>query len=566
MMPEIDRAMLAVGGSLAASTLVKATVATALALIGARLAYRSRAAVRHALLAAAFGVLLALPVACIVVAPVRIAVPVVARAASPTAGAIAVSHLTAADAAIGVTPSISQSSARSPSALLFGVWIFGAVLFLLPMAVGLRQVRSLRQAARPWPLGQPAVERLAIEAGIHRRVAVLLHEALPGPMTCGIAHPAIVLPVNAQSWGAEDLNRAIVHELEHVRRGDWAIHCFARAVCAAYWFHPLVWIAWRQLALEAERSCDDAVLGRSEATAYADQLVGLARRLSVSAKVPVLAMANRADLTTRVSAVLDGRQRRGRAGAIPVALACAAAVALVLTLSPLRTVAAQQSSGAHSRPVAAAQLAVGTNLVIEAVKVSDLDGKSLEELKASDFAVTEDGVAQTISIFEFQKLNDIPAGKQDSVSSYYILGYYAENPNLDGKFRKVQITLNGNATAKLDYRPGYYANKLFTRADSGQNAGAAGSAAFDELPRLLRKVEPAYSEEARKAKYQGYVPLVVEVDTSGQVINPRVIRSLGLGLDEEAIEAVKQWKFAPAIKDGKPVAAQVQVAFEFRLL
>jgi beta-lactamase regulating signal transducer with metallopeptidase domain len=40
-----------------------------------------------------------------------------------------------------------------------------------------------------------------------------------------------------------------------------------------YWFHPLVWMAWRQLALEAERSCDDAVLRRSEGTVYADQLV-----------------------------------------------------------------------------------------------------------------------------------------------------------------------------------------------------------------------------------------------------------------------------------------------------
>ena len=106
---------------------------------------------------------------------------------------------------------------------------------------------------------------------------MLLHEALPGPMTCGVLHPAIVLPPDAQIWDQEDLNRAIVHELEHVRRGDWVSHCLARAVCAVYWFHPLVWIAWRQLALEAERSCDDAVLGRSEATAYADQLVGLAQ-------------------------------------------------------------------------------------------------------------------------------------------------------------------------------------------------------------------------------------------------------------------------------------------------
>ena len=59
-------------------------------------------------------------------------------------------------------------------------------------------------------------------------------------------------------------------------------------------------------AVEAERACDDAVLGQSEATAYADQLVGLARQMSSSAKASFLAMASRADLSTRVGAVLDG--------------------------------------------------------------------------------------------------------------------------------------------------------------------------------------------------------------------------------------------------------------------
>jgi len=94
--------------------------------------------------------------------------------------------------------------------------------------------------------------------------------------------------------------------------------------------------------LEAERSCDDAVLGRSEATAYADQLVGLARRLSV-AQPPALAMANRSDLSARVGAVLDGSRARGRAGALLAAVACIAAGAIVLIMSPLQMVASPQT-------------------------------------------------------------------------------------------------------------------------------------------------------------------------------------------------------------------------------
>ena len=85
-------------------------------------------------------------------------------------------------------------------------------------------------------------------------------------------------------------------------------------------------------------------------------------------------------------------------------------------------------------------------------------------------------------------------------------------------------------------------------------------------PSLLYKVEPEYSEEARKAKYQGTVLLYVEVDPSGHATNIRVARSLGLGLDEKAIEAVKKWKFAPGKKDGRPVTVAATIEVNFRLL
>ena len=84
MMPVINEVMFAVSSSLAASIVAKATVITALALICAWLARRSRAAVRHALLAAAFGVLLALPIASIVAPSVLIAVPAAAQRRRPT--------------------------------------------------------------------------------------------------------------------------------------------------------------------------------------------------------------------------------------------------------------------------------------------------------------------------------------------------------------------------------------------------------------------------------------------------------------------------------------------------
>jgi TonB family protein len=85
-------------------------------------------------------------------------------------------------------------------------------------------------------------------------------------------------------------------------------------------------------------------------------------------------------------------------------------------------------------------------------------------------------------------------------------------------------------------------------------------------PQLLYKVEPEFSEEARKAKHQGVVLLSIVVDASGNVRNIRVLQQLGLGLDEKAIEAVSRWRFQPGLFDGKPVATEATVQVNFQLM
>lgn len=84
-------------------------------------------------------------------------------------------------------------------------------------------------------------------------------------------------------------------------------------------------------------------------------------------------------------------------------------------------------------------------------------------------------------------------------------------------------------------------------------------------PRPIFTPEPEFSEEARKAKFQGVVVLTIIVGTDGRVHSPRVARSLGMGLDEKAIETVKIWKFDPSKKDGRAVAVEMNVEVGFNL-
>jgi beta-lactamase regulating signal transducer with metallopeptidase domain len=314
---------------------VKATFVLLFTLLVVRLARHSRASLRHLLLTAGFAVVLALPVATTVarvggmeILPVPLAVE---------------AYLSAAVVADGVaSPAAPASGAAAAPAsvttagLLAAAWATGVLLFTLPVLVGVVQVRRLRRSGRPWPSGQKTIDALAREAGLRSPVDVVLHDGIAAPATCGVRRHMILFPADASTWPAEDVRRAAMHELEHIHRGDCVINVFVRLICAVYWFHPLVWIAWRRLGLEAERASDDAVLRRADATVYADQLVTLAGRLATNPQPPLLAMASRGDLVQRVSAVLNHRQARGPVGTAFTTAIRLAALTLVLAIAPIQ--------------------------------------------------------------------------------------------------------------------------------------------------------------------------------------------------------------------------------------
>jgi len=88
----------------------------------------------------------------------------------------------------------------------------------------------------------------------------------------------------------------------------------------------------------------------------------------------------------------------------------------------------------------------------------------------------------------------------------------------------------------------------------------------DTPPVALNSVEAEFSDEARRAKYQGVCLISLIVDAQGNPQNPRVIRALGMGLDEKALEAVRKYKFKPAMKGGRtPVPVMITVEVNFRL-
>src|SRR5216110_2735893 len=344
-----------------ADAVVKATVLLVLAAAVTVFLRRSAASLRHFVWTLACGGVLALPLASALLPNWRLAawprldVPV-AFDAEQIAGLPGVtSQAQAAKPRPPDAPSAVREQHRVPSsmvdegsvrwrltpnwtALVLPVWLGGVGVVLMLLAVGMARIMWLDRVTRPveddaWLI---LVAELSLELGLTRHVRLLQAKGPAMPMTWGIRRPAILLPAESDNWTAERRRDVLLHELAHVKRHDFLIQLIARVACAAYWFHPLVWLAATRLREERERACDDHVL-RAGATpsAYATHLLEIARglRAARATSLASVAMARPAQLATRLLDVLDTRRCRDTLSARAARPAWLAAIAVVVPLA-----------------------------------------------------------------------------------------------------------------------------------------------------------------------------------------------------------------------------------------
>ena len=115
-------------------------------------------------------------------------------------------------------------------------------------------------------------------------------------------------------------------------------------------------------------------------------------------------------------------------------------------------------------------------------------------------------------------------------------------------------TLKGPCPETLDQKTTWFDPSQYPLRDDGVKLGRATSTP-----------DPAYSEPARKAKLQGTVMLALAINAEGTVDAVKVVCSLEPGLDQNAADAAKKWKFTPATRDGKPMPIQIETSINFRL-
>jgi TonB family protein len=487
--------------------------------------------------------------------------------------------------------------------MLMAIWALGAAMSVAQMLIGWVAVERLRRGAQPCELRQFQVLKDLL--GITGEVNLVETARGSMPSTYGLFPPTIFLPSDGKEWDEERQRAVLLHELAHVRRRDAATHVLARATLAFYWWNPIVWFAWHEFLKERERAADDLVLvAGAEASGYASQLLEIARSMQMPAAYgwAAMAMARRSQLEDRLLAILDsGRDRRTPRRGTAVALAIALAILFpVAALHAKSEAAAGQTSGDSLAGglIKQGNVARGHRKFDQAKelygKAADAAGSGPEaatalidrgeiELSTKDYA---------LAAVDFEKAQAADSGKTAEAKMWMAMTQERQN-NLDaadGLYQGALAAEDPHVAAAATIMELY--GKLLRAQGREDDAKKMLGQAFDirqalmaeieksqppgpdvhriggdvKAPILVSKLEPEYTEEARIAKYDGSVLLSVEVGADGIVRNIRVMRGLGLGLDQKAVEAVRQWRFEPGTENGHAVTVAAHIEVNFRLL
>jgi TonB family protein len=342
------------------------------------------------------------------------------------------------------------------------------------------------------------------------------------------------------------MDAVLAHELAHVQRRDVLAQSIAQAACCLYWFHPLVWMALRELRREREHACDDAVLHSGvPAHAYASHLMELARDMAARrvwlADAP--AMAGTSHLETRIRAMLSaGRNRNPLRRRAALSVAAIAAFAF-LPLSSIY-VFAQAGTGTIT---GIARDPSGARVPNCTVTAKNLDSANQETTTADNTGEYRLGV---------------PSGR-------YVVSFAASG----FKMQRREITLVAGALVQIDgnLEVGGISESVHVSVGPKITVPRSGSVKPPEririggnvsMARLISQTKPFYPADV-EAGLTGTVVLSAIIGKDGMIQNLKVVRSPDDRLARAVVEAVKQWRYEPTRLNGEPIEVITEIAVTF---
>lgn len=460
--------------------MIKATIVLLAAHVVIPRLHRRSAAERHALWTAALAIAAALPVLTWLLPSWEPAWAQRAADTWPAAFETSSPAFNAGDIVVRATG--IDSGGWTVVSIATTLWAGVSVLLLLRLAMQALQLTRLTSS------GIPAGPR---SAGIGQTVADALSLPIPRitcserisiPLAWGVRRARVLLPSASHGWPDERVWAVCAHELAHISRGDWIVHLLAEIACRVYWFNPLFWLARNRLSRESERAADDVVIGLGASGAdYASHLIEILR-------------AARRDLnpTPAVGMVRLRTTRFGKAGRES---------GFERRIDALVNVLANRTRLSRNRALA---ILAGACVLAAPFAALSARGRSTIEIRTSNLPPIVDSAVRELAS--------------------------------DGSDPVREIRVVNRATEDV-----------------------APSVAEYTTP-------PLYSDDARRGGVEGVVVALAQIDVNGHVNTARVVRGLGFGLDQNALVALRQWRFHPGTRNGvaAPMDVEIEIGFTLR--
>lgn len=430
---------------------------------------------------------------------------------------------TAATAGVWRLPGDRQPATanRDIACAIAALWAAGAILALLRTSRDASRWRAAALEATPVS-GRPMPIDFPVE----------LSSACREPAVAGIVNPVILLPAGdyLDDLTDDELQSVLTHELEHVRRRDNLRALIVQIVCTLFWFSPVHRLARRRLVELRERACDAAVLVRGcEPESY---LSALAKSCQSSFHSSAVASMSRLHLRERMESIMTFEPQSNRRMSWALRVAVVAAAGVIAT------------TFAFFAPVPYLHASTSGEFSADVFVKPAPDGRYLATVKV----VAPDGPFTTVAVVqslpESRTLTSTHGGR-----SYKVV---------------VNTAADASGTADIEVREGNEVVWTATRLFSAPPPATSSTSSMTP-PRVITRVEPLYPDVAKREGITGMVMVEAMINERGRVDSVRVLKGLPHGLDQAAVDAIRQWTFEPATIDGKPVPTAYNLTMNFRL-
>jgi len=435
-------------------------------------------------------------------------------------------------------------------AILITLWLVVAISLLaralLRGRIALR--RALAEASDATSVELAALGRAITRARLERPVLLVRSESISAPATAGMLRPVILIPA-ATHLSADELETILTHECAHVARRDNLLGLIESIAGCALWFHPLVWIARRVLDGAREEACDAVVIASSDSATYINALRKVCEA-AIGPRVAAVSCIVSNTIRERMEAIMRFGSRR--------LLNHRAIMATMVVLLFAAT--------------------IGAGVARALPRTEKEEEQSRYQI---DSAVTRD----SDSYFNFSVMvRDHETGEMSTHAFRTKLNkwYTTVSGRTDAKGKEHETRLRGIArddgTATLeitiDHGPMIVRTMVAgsaeqTTATVSKSEGVSGDSPLRvggdvKPPVIINRVEPIYPALAKASRISGVVIVEVVIDHTGIVKDARIVKPLPFGLDQAALDAVKQWTFRPATLNGTAVDVTFNITINFR--